>query len=257
MIAEAGGVKIAYEVAGAGEPVLLVQGLGYPRWGWEPVVERLAPGFLVVSFDNRGIGESDVPRGPYTVAELAADAVAVLDAAGLSRVHVVGASLGGMIAQQIAIAYPERVEKLVLVCTTPGGPSAYPMPEQTVRLFAEAATLPLDMAMRRFVENSVVARGELVETLVRRRLEHPLDLDGWRAQAAAGMGWDADGRLGEIRAPTLVLHGTEDNVVDHRNAELLGERIPNARVQYFPGTGHLFFWEVPDEFTQAIREFLQ
>jgi pimeloyl-ACP methyl ester carboxylesterase len=257
VIADAGGVRIAYEVAGTGEPVLLVQGLGYPRWGWEPVAERLAPDFSIVSFDNRGVGESDVPRGPYTVAQLAADAVAVLDAAGLRRAHVVGASLGGMIAQQLAIAYPDRVEKLVLVCTTPGGTDAYPMPEQTIRLFAEAANLPLEEAMRQFVENSVVVRGELVETLVRRRLERPLDLDGWRAQAAAGLGWDAGGRLGEIRAPTLVLHGTEDNVVDCRNAGLLGERVPDARVQLFPGTGHLFFWEAPDEFAQAIREFLR
>jgi 3-oxoadipate enol-lactonase len=255
-MAQADGARIAYDVAGAGDPVLLVQGLGYPRWGWEPVLERLVPEFRVVSFDNRGIGESEVPPGPYTVPQLAADAVAVLDAAGLERAHVVGASLGGMIGQQVAIAYPERVEKLVLACTTPGGPSAYPMPEQTVLLFAEAMSLPAEEAMRRFVENSVAVHGELVELLVARRLASPPDASGWSAQAAAGMGWDADGRLGEIRAPTLVLHGTADNVVDYRNAELLAERIPNARVALFPGAGHLFFWEQPDEFSRLLREFL-
>ena len=248
-VALSDGVRIAYEVRGAGEPVLLVQGLGYARWGWEPAAERLARDFLVVSFDNRGIGESDVPAGPYTVAQLAADAVAVLDDAGLERVHVVGASLGGMVAQQLAIAYSERVAKLVLVCTTPGGADAFPMPERTVRLFAE-------VALRRFVENSLAVDGGLVETVFRRRLANPFDPAGWQAQAAAGGAWDADGGLAGIEAPTLVLHGTADNVLDHRNAERLGQRIPGARVRLFEGAGHLFWWERPDEFADTVREFL-
>jgi pimeloyl-ACP methyl ester carboxylesterase len=253
----ADGTRIEYEVQGAGEPVLLVHGLGYARWGWEPIADRLSTDFLVVSFDNRGIGESDVPPGPYTVAQLAADAVAVLDAAGLERVGLVGASLGGMVAQQVAIAYPERVEKLVLLCTTPGGADAYPMPERTVRLFAEAASLPPEEALRRFVENSLLVRGELVDVLYERRLANPPHPQGWQAQAAAGMGWDAAGRLGRISAPTLILHGTADNVIDYRNSELLAEAIPGARLRLFDGAGHLFFWEQPDEIADEIREFLR
>jgi 3-oxoadipate enol-lactonase len=213
--------------------------------------------FRMISFDNRGIGESDVPQGPYTVAQLAGDAVAVLDAAGVERAHVVGASLGGMTAQQIAIAYPERVDRLVLACTTPGGPHAYPMPEQTVRLFTEAASLPVEVAVRKFVENALASRGSVVDELVERRLASPLDPEGWRSQAAAGMGWDADGRLGRIRAPTLVLHGTADNVVDYRNAALLAERIPGARVELLEGAGHMLFWERADDFVRAVREFLK
>jgi len=255
--AVADGAQIAYETRGDGPPVLLCQGLGYARWGWEPVAERLAEDFLVASFDNRGIGESDVTPGPYTVAQLAADAVAVLDDAGLERAHVVGASLGGMVAQQVAIGHPERVEKLVLLCTTPGGADGYPMPEQTVRLFAEAPSLPPERALRRFVENSLSVGGELVDTLYERRLANPLDMAGWQAQAAAGAAWDADGRLAGIAAPTLVLHGTADNVLDYRNSELLAERIPDARLRLFAGAGHLFFWEHPDEVVRAIREFLQ
>ena len=254
--AVADGTRIAYEVQGAGEPVLLVQGLGYARWGWEPIADRLARDFLVVSFDNRGIGESDVPPGPYTVAQLAADARAVLDAVGLERANVVGASLGGMVAQQLALAYPERVEKLVLLCTTPGGADAYPMPEVTVRLFSEAASLPPEQALRGFVENSLSVRGELVDVLYERRLANPPHPQGWQAQAAAGMGWDSDGRLGEIAAPTLILHGTGDNVIDYRNSELLAQRIPGARLRLFDGAGHLLFWEQPDELVAEIREFL-
>ena len=251
------GVRIAYEARGSGPAVLLVQGLGYARWGWEPVVDRLAGDFLVISYDNRGIGESDVPPGPYTVAGLAADAVSVLDAAGISSAHVVGASLGGMVAQQVALADPDRVDRLVLVCTTPGGADSYPMPEQTVRLMAEAASLAPDEALRRFVENAMVARGELVEEIYRRRLASPPDPVGWQAQAAAGATFDALDRIGGIAAPTLVVHGTEDNVIDPRNAELLASRIPGAVLELVPGTGHLLFWEQPDRFAALLLEFLR
>ena len=122
--------RIAWERHGAGEPLLLVHGLGYARWGWEPVLPGLAERFDVLLFDNRGIGESDAPPGPYTVAELAGDAVAVLDEAGVERAHVVGTSLGGMVAQELALAHPGRVDRLVLACTTPGGPQAFPLPER-------------------------------------------------------------------------------------------------------------------------------
>jgi len=115
-------VRIAWERHGSGPPLLLIQGLGYARWGWEPVVDGLARSFELLLFDNRGIGESDAPPGPYTVVELADDAAQVLDEAGVERAHVLGTSLGGMVAQELALGRPQRVEKLVLVCTTPGGP---------------------------------------------------------------------------------------------------------------------------------------
>jgi len=130
------------------------------------------------------------------------------------------------------------------------------MPEVTVRLFAEAPTLAPDVALRRFVENAL---GEdppagLVDELVRRRLENPPDPAGWQAQAAAGIGFA--GAEGEIAAPTLVLAGTADNVVDHRNSDVLAERIPGARVERLEGAGHLFFWEQPAAFVRIVSEFL-
>ncbi len=257
-VAEGTGVRIAWDAVGAGPPLLLIHGLGYARWGWEPVVGPLSERFRVLSFDNRGIGESDVPPGPYSAAELAADTVAVLDAAEVERAHVVGTSLGGMIAQELALSFPERIEKLVLACTTPGGPDAAPMPERTVSLIAEAATLAPEVVLRRFVENALAidAPEELVERIFRLRLEHPPDPAGWQAQAAAGATFDVFDRLGELRAPTLILHGTEDGVVDVRNASLLAERIPDARVELFEGGGHLFFWERPARFVRAVEEFL-
>ena len=255
------GVRLAYESAGDGPPVLLVQGLGYGRWGWEPVVEPLAGGFRVVTFDNRGIGESDIPRGPYTAEQLAADCMAVLDAAGIERSHVVGTSLGGMVAQTVALTYPGRVDRLVLACTTPGGPGSYPIPEPTLRLFAEAPLLDPKVALRRFVENALSAetvaeRPELVDRILELRLSNPFDLAGWQAQLAAGTSFDVLDHVDGIRAPTLVVSGTADTVVDARNSELLAARIPGARLELFRGLGHLFFWEEPERFARLVTEFL-
>jgi 3-oxoadipate enol-lactonase len=117
----ADGTRIAWAERGAGSPLLLMHGLGYASWGWGPVLEPLTEHFCVLTFDNRGIGGSDRPPGPYTARMLAEDGIAVLDAAGVERAHVVGTSLGGMAAQELALGWPERVERLVLACTTPGG----------------------------------------------------------------------------------------------------------------------------------------
>jgi 3-oxoadipate enol-lactonase len=254
-----GEVKLAYEVMGDGPPLLLIQGLGYGGRGWGPVLDPLAEDFTVAIFDNRGFGSSDVPPGPYSVRELAEDARAVLDAAGLDRAHVLGASLGGMAAQELALAHPERIDRLILACTTPGGVGAHPMPSQTVSLMLEAPTMPPDVALRRFVENALGdgTSDDLVDRVVAYRTANPPDLGGWQSQAAAGAMHDALDRIGNIKAPTLIVHGTEDAVVDPRNADLLAERIPGARVELLRGCGHLPFWEEPERFAALIKEFLQ
>ena len=254
-------MKIAWNRRGNGAPLLLIHGLGYARWGWEPVLPELAEQFDVILFDNRGIGESDAPPGPYTVAEMAADAVQVLDEAGVARAHVVGTSLGGMIAQELALAYPERVDRLVLACTTPGGQKAHPMPQVTVALMAEAATLEPAVALRRFVENAlapatVEAHPEIVEQIMAHRLATAQQPAAWAAQASAGATFDAYDRLGALAAPTLVQHGDEDVVVDPRNADLLVELLPDARLERVPG-GHLFFWEAPEQFVSSVSGFLE
>lgn len=256
--ATSGDVGIAYELLGEGPPLLLVQGLGYGGRGWGPTLDLLAEDFLVAAFDNRGFGASDAPPGPYKARALAEDAVAVLDAAALERVHVVGASLGGMVAQEVALGWPERVDRLVLTSTTPGGLGSHPMPPQTVSLMVEAPAMPPEVALRRFVENALGdgASDQLVERIVDYRRANPPDPEGWQAQAAAGAMHDALDRLDQITAPTLVIHGTEDAVVDPRNGELLAERIPVARLELLPGCGHLPSWEEPERFAARIREFL-
>ena len=246
-------MRIAWERRGAGEPLLLVHGLGYARWGWEPVLEGLARSFEVILFDNRGIGESEAPPGPYTAAELAADAAQVLDQAGVERAHVVGSSLGGMVAQELALSHPERVDRLVLASTHPGVTKAHPMPQRTVDLMTSGASL------RAFVENALEPdpRPELVERILEHRERTAQPFEAWAAQAAAGATFDAGERLGGLAASTLVQTGDGDVVVDPRNSELLTELIPDARLSVFPGTGHLFFWQEPDRFVAELEEFLR
>ena len=255
-------VRIAWERRGRGDPVVLIHGLGYARWGWEPVVDALAEEFAVVLLDNRGIGASEAPPGPYSAAEMAQDVLGVLDEAELDRVHVVGTSLGGMIAQELALAVPDRLGGLVLAGTTPGGSPAFPFPAQTVALLARAASLEPEVALRRFVENAlapatVATQVELVERIMQHRLATEQAPAAWAAQAAAGASFDIFARLSGISSPTLVLHGSEDRVVDPRNADLLAEHIPHARAEIVPGTGHLLFWEAPDRFVELVGFFLR
>lgn len=253
--ADSAGVRIAWEVHGNGPPLLLIHGLGYARWGWEPLVPRLAEHHRVIVFDNRGVGESDVPAGPYTARTMMGDALAVLDAAGVDAVHVVGTSLGGMIAQELAARHPDRVDRLILLSTTPGGPAAFPMPPVTVELLSRAATMEPEVVLRSFVENALGADPDpgIVDRILTHRLANLQDPAGWQAQAAAGTTFDP-GPL-SIAAPTIVIHGADDRVVDVRNAHLLGERIPGARVETVPG-GHLVFWEDPDRVADLIESFL-
>jgi 3-oxoadipate enol-lactonase len=245
-------VNVAWERRGEGPPLLLIHGLGYARWGWEPVVDGLARSFDVLLFDNRGIGESDAPPGPYTTTSLAEDAAQVLDEAEVERAHVCGSSLGGMVAQELALARPERVDRLVLASTHPGGTKAHPMPHRTVELMNSGASL------RDFVENALEPdpRAELVDRILEHRERTAQPLDAWLAQAAAGATFDAGDRVGELEAPTLVQTGDGDVVVDPRNSELLTELLPDARLSVYEGCGHLFFWQQPERFVGELEEFL-
>ncbi len=258
--AESGGVKLAWEATGEGDVILVIHGLGYERHGWGPAIEVLAARFRIIAFDNRGVGETDAPEGPYSAAQMADDAAAVLDDAGVARVHVVGTSLGGMIAQELALNHPARVETLMLSATTPGGEEAFPMPQRGIDRFAAFAANPSPATLRGLVENSladstVTTRPELVEEILRYRLANPVELEPWLAQAAAGSAFSSLSRLPGLERPTLVTHGTSDNVVDYRNSELLARAIPNAELMLMADTGHLAFWERPTEFADTVADF--
>ena len=262
--ARSGSLRIAYELRGTVRRrpwLVLIQGMGFDRLGWEPVLRKLRRRFRLVLVDNRGFGRSGRPAGSFTVADMAGDIVAVLDAAGIGRAHVLGASLGGMVAQELAITHPERVDGLVLAATTPGWPFAYPMPAASVRLVAATARMPAETARRRHTENALSARTvqdhpEIVHRLLEIQGSRPAGPAGLAAQAAAGARYAGRLRQARIQARTLVLHGGADAVVDPRNGKLLADRIPGARLMLFPQRGHLLFWEDPDGFADAATSFL-
>jgi 3-oxoadipate enol-lactonase len=263
--ARSGELRIAYELRGTlhwRRPwLVLIQGMGFDRFGWEPVLRKLRRHFRLVLVDNRGSGRSDLPPGSFGVTDMASDVVAVLDGAGVRRAHIMGVSLGGMVAQELAVDHPERVDGLVLVSTTPGLPFAYPMPAVSVQLIVAAGGMTREVALRRHAENALSAqtiqgRPEVVDRLVALQRSRPADPRAWSAQAAAGARYVGRLRQTGVRARTLVLQGTADTVVNPANAKLLVDRIPNAELMTFPELGHLLCWQDPDGFAAAVISFL-
>nr|WP_277556261.1 alpha/beta fold hydrolase [Halobaculum sp. YSMS11] len=259
------GVAIAYEERGhdptTAETVVLCEGLGYGRWMWNWQAEALAESYHVLLWDNRGTGESDVPEGPYTIEEMAGDLEAVLADVGVDSAHVVGASMGGMVAQRYALAY-DRAASLTLVCTSPGGPDAAPTPEATLeRMFSVPDDADAREAIRYKMEPAVsegfIERNEdLVERIVDWRLDSDAPPSARQAQGAAVQAFDASDELDAIDVPTLVLHGTADRVLPVENGELLADSIPGCEVEFVEGGAHLFFIEDADRVTDRIEEFL-
>jgi len=251
--------KLAYEWEGAGPWVLLISGVGYGLWFWEWLRPHLR-GLRMVAFDNRGIGDSELPPGPYDTVEMAKDALGLIKVMNIQRAHVIGHALGGMVAQELALMAPEKVGKLVLVSTTHGGPRAVPTPQEALTAMLDR-TGDLGEALRREIEigategfldkHPVVYNQILAKTLVEPTAPGVREL-----QVQAGARHDAEARLGDIRAPTLVLTGAEDRVVPPANAELLAKKIPNAQRVVVPGAGHLLPIEKPKEMGEIIRQFL-
>ena len=257
------GVTIDYAVDGnpEGPTVLLLEGLGYGRWMWRWLAEALADDYEVLRPDNRGTGDSDAPEGPYTAAEMAADAAAVLDDRDADAAHVCGASMGGMIAQELALA-DDRVASLTLLCTSPGGDDATPTPPDVQEHIFSAPDDADPRERIRYLMEPAVSDGfyerepELVDRIVDWRLAGDATPTGREAQAAAVAAFDASDRLDAVDVPTLILHGTADRVLPAENAELLAELLPHADVDLFDGGPHLFFVEERERVNDRIRTFL-
>ena len=243
--------------------LVLIQGVGFDADGWDPVLPRLRRSFRLVVPENRGVGpETDSPSGWYTVATMASDVVAVLDAERIPAAHVLGVSLGGMVAQELAISHRERVGRLVLVSTTSGWPLTYPLPAASRRLLAVSPALSQEHRLRRQVTNmmsqqSIRERPRLVgrmSSYLRSRKHPPRST---RQQMAAGATYIGGLRQHQIQATTLVLHGSEDTIAHPGNARLLTAQIPGATRVMFPGAGHLLAWEHPDRFCHVVTAFLR
>lgn len=264
-IADHDGVAIAYEQRGReasnAETVVLCEGLGYGRWMWDRQAEALTDDYHVLLWDNRGTGSSDRPDGPYTIEAMAGDLEAVLTAAGVNAAHVIGASMGGMVAQRYALEY-DRAMSLTLLCTSPGGPDAVATPEETLeRMFS----VPDDADEREAIRYKMApalsdgfadANPELIETIVDERLRTDASPSARQWQAAAVEAFDVSDELNELDVPTLVAHGTGDRVLPVENGRILADGIEHAREAFVDDGSHLFFIEQADHVNNVLQAFL-
>jgi 3-oxoadipate enol-lactonase len=255
------GFRMYYETHGDGFPLLLINGLGSDHLEWLYQIPAFAPHFRVIVFDNRGTGRSGTPPGPYTTAQMGDDVATLLEAVGIARAHVLGVSLGGMIAQEVALRHPDLVDGLVLGCTGPGGSlSIRPAPE-AMAAFASAGVGDPVAEMRRmmpylYTDAYVAERPGEIEDFIRRRLENPTPPEGYAAQLYAAVSHDAAGRLEQVRARTLVITGDADRLVPWENSLRIAGRIPDARLVVLPGAPHRLFAENADAFNREVLAFL-
>jgi 3-oxoadipate enol-lactonase len=259
-VARKGGANLYYESNGSGPAVLLVSGQGMTLAGWWRTVDVLSHSFRVLTYDQRDMGRSSRTPWPYLIPQMADDAIAVLDAAGEDHAHVYGISLGGMVAQEVAIRYRERLGALVLGATTAGGPGAILAEPQPLTFFvrvggmapeeAEWAAVPYNYGVQTRREH-----GQRIADDITRRLEHQTDMLAYLHQVAAAASHNTVGRLGSIKAPTLVVHGENDMVIPSANGRLLAEAIPGADLKVWPGAGHLYTTDEPAA-DRYIEQFL-
>ena len=256
-----GGIELYYERTGDGEPLLLIQGMSGTHHAWgRPFLTALEQSFECIVFDNRGVGGSSITEEPFTIAELAADSDGLLDALAIDRAHVLGISMGGMVAQQLALAHPERLLSLTLGCTYCGGPGSILMDPADFQNMAEAMAsgdrarvlramweLNLSPAFRaeegRFAEFAAMAEAA---TVPQRTIE---------LQLQAIVAHNTQSRLPELETPTLVIHGTADRVLPYPNGELIASLLPNGHLQTLADGGHMFWWEQPTRAAELVRAY--
>jgi len=256
-----GDIEVYYVEAGSGAPVVLIMGFGGDHLAWGFQMRALAENHRVVAFDNRGAGQTDAPDVPYTMAMMAADTVGLMDALGIDRAHVIGVSMGGMIAQQLALDHPDRVRSLHLGCTL-ARPDAYMRAlvgawREMRRCLGREAMLRA-VGLWLFSPSTYNQRPEFVEMLFQNALANPYPqtLTGFVRQGDAILGHDTAARLGGLRCPTLVTVAEDDILVPPRFSREVASLIPGATLRVLPGAGHVYFWEQPDAFNALCLEFL-
>jgi pimeloyl-ACP methyl ester carboxylesterase len=272
-IATVGPIELYYEEHGSGDPLLLIMGLAADSQAWMFQVPDFAGRYRTIAFDNRGVGRSSKPPGPYTIHEMADDAAGLLDALDIRRAHVVGVSMGGMIAQELALRHPERVRGLVLGCTFPEPDAEVEQQRQfSVTRFGGSVTgtgeMQIDLAAldplsffqhllpRVFTEGFIQRELPRLMQLFGGALQYGFSLEAILGQVAAVMGHRTTDRLHQITAPTLVITGDADLLVPPANSDLLARHIPGARLVKVPGGSHGFNFETPEVFNRAVLDFL-
>ena len=257
-------IELYYEIHGAGHPLVLISGLGYPLWQWHKMVPFLAEHFQVITFDNRGVGQSDKPAGPYTAQMLAADTAGLLDALGIEKAIIAAHSMGGFIAQAMALDFPQKVAKLILCSTNFGGPHHVPVTAEAMKVLTDVTS----DALTRFKNGLAVSTAPgwseknpgMIGEWVKWRVANPIDPAPYQAQMAIGFGLMPEAaafenKLPRLNVPTLILFGAHDKVVPPENASLLAEKISGSKVLIFPDAGHFFPIEIAEAASRAIVEF--
>lgn len=244
---------------GGGAAVLLIAGLGLDAGSWQPQIEPLAHGHRVIVFDARGTGAAPAPEPPYSIDDMAEDAVAVLDALGIGRAHVVGFSMGGLVAQTLAVRHPGRAASLTLAATVLRLP---PRSRAVIDAWARMAAAGLDREpfVREQVAwvftDRVLADAALTDAIVAGLCQAPFSAAGFTGQAAACLGFDSTSWAANIAVPTLVVAGREDILIPIAASEALAATIPRARLAVLNGAGHGFPIEAADAFNRVVLDFL-
>ena len=246
-----------YDIHGEGPPLILIGGLGFGRWGFFKQIPALSRHFRTITFDVRG--ERDLEGG---VSDLVDDVVALLDHLRVGKAHVLGTSLGGFVAQELALKRPDLVDRLVLVCTSYGGRGPETMSPRALSDMIGLPSLSVERAVRRGLETATsdayrAERPEEFEQIVRWRLADSPSLSTYYEQMRAGARFDVSRDVGSITSPTLVIHGSEDRYVPVANAVALAEAIPDARLRVLDDAGHLVFIERFADVNREVVTFLK
>lgn len=255
-------INLYYETHGKGEPLVLIGGLASDHLGWEVVLPELSKHFRVITFDNRGAGQSDITPEPYTTKLLASDVIALLDILKIPRAHILGHSMGGAIAQQVAIYYPEKVNRLIIS-------NSFVRHSMITALAINITTklmelkLPLSLIAEYnlpwLYSNHFLGDQKKQSMAIARMVEkpYPITLKGYKNQAHACLNHNTDGELNQIKTPTLVLSGEEDILVQPAISKQIAVAMPNAQFKVVSETGHLVQVEKPAEFIQTVCNFLR
>ena len=259
------GLKLRYEIRGNGDPVALIMGFSGSGRGWgEPFLKLMEARFKIFMIDNRGTGESDKPDTEFTLGDMAADIAAVLDHANTPRAHIFGISMGGMIAQEFVLAYPQRTRGLVLGCTNCGASHSIAAdPAAIANLIPAPGMDPIEQARRAFSVacgkaflDSEAGQAMLTQAIAEMGNYPVTPMHTFMRQGQAIGGFDSFARLGQIKSPTLIIHGDDDSIVPYPNADVLQGAIAGSKKHTLKAAGHMFFWEVPEETVRVAGDFL-
>jgi 3-oxoadipate enol-lactonase len=255
------GARIYYRVTGpaGAEPIVLIMGLGWDMSGWDLLVPHLK-GFRVLRLDNRGTGRSDKPQRPYSMQQLALDVALCMTAAGFDSAHVYGASLGSMIAQELALGLPGRIRTLILGCPSPGVIS-FPGSLGMLRVLLNREELTPEesfwAATPYLYGRSLTERPEAIAEVMQRRMASRADPGGVRRQLEAVLRWSSLRRLRNLRMPTLVIHGDHDRLIPIANGRLIATLVPGAHLHVLKGAGHVYGTDAPEEHLATLLAWLE